>query len=76
MGNERLISIEAAADSVLSSANMLKVRWNNEWLRSFETKHLFFGRLDLGAIVTKDIDQFRLPIVFLQGGSEYPWFCL
>lgn len=69
-GNERLISIEAAADSVLSSANMLKVRWNNEWLRSFETKHLFFGRLDLGAIVTKDIDQIPFTHRFLAGGDQ------
>ncbi|PCK30954.1 autotransporter assembly complex protein TamA [Pseudoalteromonas piscicida] len=69
-GNKRLISIEGAADSLLSSANMLKVRWNNEWLRSFDTKHLFFGRLDLGAIVTKNIDQIPFTHRFLAGGDQ------
>ncbi|RXE95862.1 autotransporter assembly complex family protein [Pseudoalteromonas sp. PS5] len=69
-GNKRLISIEGAADSLLSSTNMLKVRWNNEWLRSVEARHLFFGRIDLGAIVTKDIDKIPFTHRFLAGGDQ------
>ena len=69
-GNERLLSVEVAADDFLSSADMLKVRWNNAWIRDLDERHLFFGRVDLGAIVTEDIEKIPFNHRFLAGGDQ------
>ncbi|WP_440053654.1 autotransporter assembly complex protein TamA [Pseudoalteromonas sp. T1lg65] len=69
-GNERLISIEFAADDLLSSVDMLKLRWNNQWLRNSGDKHLYIARLDLGAIVTENIELLPFNHRFLAGGDQ------
>lgn len=69
-GNERLLSVEMASDSLISSASLIKFRWNNAWLRNFGKEHLVYSRLDLGAIVTDDIEQVPLNMRFFAGGDQ------
>ncbi len=69
-GNERLLSVEMASDSLISSTSLIKFRWNNAWLRNFGKEHLVYSRLDLGAIVTDDIEQVPLNMRFFAGGDQ------
>ncbi|RZM81672.1 outer membrane protein assembly factor [Pseudoalteromonas rubra] len=69
-GNERLISIELASDSVISSTSLLKVRWKNAWLRNLQQRHFFLTRLEAGAIVTDDISAVPFNMRFFAGGDQ------
>ncbi|MCG7564005.1 autotransporter assembly complex family protein [Pseudoalteromonas sp. McH1-42] len=69
-GNERLISVELASDSVISSTSLLKVRWRNAWLRNLEQRHFFLTRLEVGAIVADDIAAVPFNMRFFAGGDQ------
>ncbi|MBE0367246.1 autotransporter assembly complex protein TamA [Pseudoalteromonas aurantia] len=69
-GNEQLFSIEVASGSVISSTSLLKLNWNNAWLRNYDTKHLFYGRIDLGGILVDDIKAVPFNMRYFAGGDQ------
>ncbi|BBN80971.1 outer membrane protein assembly factor [Pseudoalteromonas sp. A25] len=68
--NERLISLEVASDSLVSSTSLVKARWNNAWLRSYEQTHFAISRINLGAIVVDDIQSVPFNMRFFAGGDQ------
>ncbi|CAH9064944.1 Translocation and assembly module subunit TamA [Pseudoalteromonas sp. CIP111854] len=68
--NEQLISLEVASDSLVSSTSLVKARWNNAWLRSYEQKHFAISRINLGAIVVDDINAVPFNMRFFAGGDQ------
>nr|WP_238937604.1 autotransporter assembly complex family protein [Pseudoalteromonas sp. S16_S37] len=68
--NERLISLEVASDSLISSTSLVKARWNNAWLRNYEHKHFVINRINLGAIVVDDIHSVPFNMRFFAGGDQ------
>ncbi|AZZ99166.1 BamA/TamA family outer membrane protein [Pseudoalteromonas sp. R3] len=69
-GNERLISVELASESLVSSTSLIKVRWKNAWLRNIAQQHFFVTRLEAGAIVTDDIEAVPFNMRFFAGGDQ------
>ncbi|TMP23997.1 outer membrane protein assembly factor [Pseudoalteromonas rubra] len=69
-GNERLISVELASDSLISSTSLIKVRWKNAWLRNIAQRHFFLTRLEAGAIITDDIEAVPFNMRFFAGGDQ------
>lgn len=68
-GEEHLFAIEGAAERLASSSNMLRLQWRSAWLTSFE-RHYLYSRLDLGAIVSKDITDIPYSLRFYAGGDQ------
>lgn len=69
-GVEHLLAFEIASDEVISSTSLLKFSWHNAWLRSFGSKHLFIGRLNVGGILTKEIQAVPFNMRFFAGGDQ------
>jgi translocation and assembly module TamA len=69
-GDEQMYALEFASNAVASSTSLVKLRWNNAWLRTFDDKHLFYGRLNLGAIISDDIQEVPFNMRFLAGGDQ------
>nr|WP_239032276.1 autotransporter assembly complex family protein [Pseudoalteromonas sp. MMG022] len=68
--NERLLSLEVASDSLVSSTSLLKARWNNAWLRNYQQQHFVISRINLGAIVVDDIHEVPFNMRFFAGGDQ------
>ncbi|NOU50664.1 outer membrane protein assembly factor [Pseudoalteromonas sp. JBTF-M23] len=68
--NERLISLEVASDSLISSTSLIKARWNNAWLRHYEHRHFVISRINVGAIVVDDIHSVPFNMRFFAGGDQ------
>lgn len=68
-GEEHLFAIEGATERLASSSNMLRLQWRSAWLTSFE-RHYLYSRLDLGAIVSKDITDIPYSLRFYAGGDQ------
>ncbi|WP_234401249.1 autotransporter assembly complex protein TamA [Pseudoalteromonas sp. T1lg23B] len=68
--NERLFSLEMASDALVSSTSLLKVRWNNAWLRNYQQQHFVISRVNLGAIVADDIHEVPFNMRFFAGGDQ------
>ncbi|WP_377122343.1 autotransporter assembly complex protein TamA [Pseudoalteromonas fenneropenaei] len=68
-GEERLFAIEGANEDLASSTSMLRLQWQNAWLRSWE-QHYFYGRIDLGAIISDHIESVPFSLRFYAGGDQ------
>ncbi|WP_068378895.1 autotransporter assembly complex protein TamA, partial [Paraglaciecola hydrolytica] len=55
-GDKQTITIEAAADALLSDINMLRVTAQSKWLRSWDL-HRLLWRVDLGGVATESFEQ-------------------
>lgn len=69
-GNEQLFSVEVASKELISSASLVKVNWKHAWLRSYKARHLFFARVDLGAIIADEIKAVPFNMRFFAGGDQ------
>ena len=69
-GNEHMYSAEFASNALASSTSLVKLRWNYALLRTVADKHLFYGRLNLGAIIADDILKVPFNMRFIAGGDQ------
>ncbi|ATC95232.1 autotransporter assembly complex protein TamA [Pseudoalteromonas tunicata] len=64
------VSAEFASQKFVSSTDIFKVRVQTAWLRTLDTRHLFFMRATLGAILVDDISSVPLSMRFFAGGDQ------
>ncbi len=58
-GDRQLLSLEMSNQAWLSDSNFIKAHGQTKWLRTFNEKHKFLARLELGAILTKQLETDR-----------------
>lgn len=68
-GDKQSITVEAAADALLSDINMLRITAQSKWLRSWD-KHRLLWRIDAGGIATEDFQQVPSSLRYFAGGDQ------
>lgn len=69
-GEQLLISTEFASESLASDADLVKVQLLGQKLTTFADRHMMFGRINLGAILTEDINDVPISMRFFAGGDK------
>ncbi|WP_340678640.1 autotransporter assembly complex family protein [Paraglaciecola sp.] len=68
-GDKQSITVEAAADALLSDINMLRVSAQTKWLRSWDL-HRVLWRAELGAVATESFQQVPSSLRYFAGGDQ------
>lgn len=69
-GEQWLISAEFGLDDVFSTTNIIRVQFQNAWLRTYLDKHLLFLKANVGAMFVDDINNVPLSLRFYAGGDQ------
>ena len=68
-GDKQSITVEAAADALLSDINMLRITAQSKWLRSWD-EHRLLWRIDTGAIASEDFQLVPSSLRYFAGGDQ------
>ncbi|OUL58300.1 autotransporter assembly complex protein TamA [Pseudoalteromonas ulvae] len=69
-GQQLNITLEAGTEKLISSTDLLKVQLQTALLRTYDTRHLFYTRATLGAILVDDISSVPVSMRFFAGGDQ------
>ncbi|WP_234398747.1 autotransporter assembly complex protein TamA [Pseudoalteromonas sp. T1lg88] len=69
-GRQWLISTEVGADSLESSTDIVRVQLQYAWLETYWQRHLFFSRVNLGAMYVDSIRDVPVSLRFFAGGDQ------
>ncbi len=69
-GEQLLISTEFASESLASDTDLVKVQLLGQRLTTFAERHMLFGRINIGAIITDDINDVPISMRFFAGGDK------
>ncbi|WP_199883043.1 autotransporter assembly complex protein TamA [Pseudoalteromonas sp. T1lg75] len=69
-GRQWLISTEVGADSLASSTDIIRVQLQYAWLNTYWQRHLFFSRVNIGAMYVDDIGDVPVSLRFFAGGDQ------
>ena len=68
-GDKQNITVEAAADALLSDINMLRITAQSKWLRSWG-EHRLLWRIDAGALASEDFQKVPATLRYFAGGDQ------
>lgn len=69
-GEQWLISAEFGLEDAFSTTNIIRVQFQNAWLRTYMNKHLLFLKANVGAMYVDDINNVPLSLRFYAGGDQ------
>lgn len=69
-GEQWLISAEFGLEDAFSTTNIIRVQFQNAWLRTYLDKHLLFLKANVGAMYVDDINSVPLSLRFYAGGDQ------
>lgn len=69
-GEQLLVSTEFASEHLASEVDLFKVQILGQHLRTYANRHMVLGRLNVGAIVTDDINAVPISMRFFAGGDK------
>lgn len=69
-GEQLLVSTEFASEHLASEVDLFKVQILGQQLRTYADRHMFLARVNLGAIVTEDINAVPISMRFFAGGDK------
>ncbi|MFY8272697.1 autotransporter assembly complex protein TamA [Pseudoalteromonas sp. SSDWG2] len=69
-GRQWLISAEVGSEALASSTDIFRVQMQYAWLNTYWQRHLFFSRLNIGAMYVDDINDVPVSLRFFAGGDQ------
>jgi translocation and assembly module TamA len=67
-GEQLLFSTEFSSESLVSDVDLIKIQLQGKAMRTFAIKHILIGRINLGTIITDDINLVPLSMRFFPEG--------
>ncbi|TMP85595.1 outer membrane protein assembly factor [Pseudoalteromonas ruthenica] len=69
-GEQWLISTEVGTEHLASTTDIVRVQLQYAWLNTYWQRHMFFTRVNLGAIYVDDINDVPVSMRFFAGGDQ------